>query len=138
MQAEVIKKCKDGSLVRAYDRAIDAPESARPPHYEFTPEKHGVTYDTAMAKNESRKDSVKALNHYRVSVPCVGCCECIIIQEWENGQYVNNAYFCKRLKCACERFGTCDYGLTGGLGPQVIKRNLTMEEIMAHKGELVN
>lgn len=138
MSQDFVKSFKDGTKASIFGPPIDAPDSEQAPQYAYESVKYGMTYDTASANAMQRAEHLKTMSHYQVRVPCVACANCTIIQEWENGQYVNNAYFCNILKGACERYGTCDKGITGKLGPQVIRRNLTMEEVLAHKDELVN
>ena len=138
MSQDFVKSFKDGKKACIFEPAIDAPDGGQASQYAYESVKYGISYDTAAANAAKRNEGLRAMCHYEVHIPCVACANCTIIQEWDNGQYVNNAYFCNILKGPCERYGTCDRGQTGKLGPQVIRRNMTMAEILAHKDELVN
>jgi len=138
LERYIVKNLPDGKPLFLFDHPIMQDDSSEGSPYAVELGKRGIDYDSAVKKAAARTDNEKEQSHYRVSVPCVACCDCVIIQDVEKGQYVNSAYYCRLHRMPCERYGTCDHGREGKLGPHVIKRDLTMEEILAHKDELVN
>lgn len=138
LEKYIVKHLADGTPIYLFDHPITKADSSSGSQYAVEYGKRGIDYDAGERKAGLRTDNERERIHYRVSVPCVGCCNCVVLQEYENGKYVNASYYCWLNRMGCERFGTCDNGREGKLGPHVIKRNLTMEEIVANRGKLVN
>lgn len=98
----------------------------------------GITKETAK-KNANERGEKSSLNsHYTEVVPCVACCHCVIVRENRNGELENTTFACQMLKRMVTRYGTCDHGNAGRLGPTVIERDMTIYEMQRAKENMVN
>lgn len=100
--------------------------------------KIGLTEETAERKQERSLANKMLESGYREYVPCVVCGQCITIREMEHGAFVNKMYACHVLRRLVNRHGTCKYATPSKIGPMVIVRDKTKEELEARKMELVN
>ena len=105
--------------------------------YHVTQRKKGLNIEAAEVKSERRVESMLKRVGYQTFIPCCVCNGCVIIRATEHGELKNTYYACQKMKAQVSRYGTC-LQATEGVGPLVIEKDLTMEEIAARKNELVN
>ena len=134
-----LRDFEDGRSLYYFNPPDGCPDSEKVNEgYRVVQAEMGMTLETAQKKAMEREESLVRRSHYQEVLPCVACCNCVIIRRLEHGVYKNTSYICRILKRMVVRYGTCTNASEGKMGPTVVDYDETKAEIEANKNNLIN
>ena len=139
VEKQLIKEYDSGAMVYDFDPADGYEDSEHVNEgCSFKRRLKGLGIEFAEKGRERRLETSLRKAQYQEFVPCVKCMNCYIVRVSEHGEYRNRIYTCGLMKSLVSRYGTCINAREGKNGPMVIEVDRAMEDIEAHKSELVN